>query len=73
MRVLVRALLGLVAELGLHRLYRLAAGNGLARDRVVVAEHAEADLCLHQLERADVAVDVTRQVAGLGDRNSGPP
>ena len=61
-RVLVRALLGLVAELGLHRLDRLAAVNGLASDRVplhlVVTEQAEPGILLHQLERPDVAVDV---------------
>lgn len=33
-RILVRALLGPMPELGLHRLDRLAAGDGLARDRV---------------------------------------
>src|SRR6185295_6797915 len=71
-RVLVRALLGPMAELGLHRLDRLAAGDGLARDRMpphrVVAEQTEPEL--HQLERPDVAVDVTWKGAGLRERRT---
>ena len=66
-RVAVRALLGLVAELGLHRLDRPAARDGLAGHRMppqlVVAEHAEPKLLLHELERPNMAVDVTRKDA----------
>jgi hypothetical protein len=47
-RVLVRALLGPMSELSLHRRDRLAAGDGLARDRVplVAAEQPEPELLL---------------------------
>jgi len=63
-RVLVRALLGLVAELGLHRLHGLAARDRLGRDRVpsqlVMGELPEPQLLLHEQQRALVAVDVAR-------------
>ena len=75
MRVLVRALLGAMAELGLHRLHGLAACDRLARHRMpphlVMAEHAETELLLHELERPDVAVDVAREGVGLREEKLG--
>src|SRR5258708_15600669 len=68
-RILVRALLGEMPELSLHCLDRRAACDRLARHRMpthlVVAEQTESELALHELERSHVAVDVTREVAGL--------
>src|SRR5579872_1639439 len=72
-RVLVRALLGAMPELGLHSLHGSAARDCLARHRVpphsVVAEHAETELLLDESQRPDVAVDVAWEGAGL-DRKS---
>ena len=60
-----------MAELGLHCLHGLAARDGLARHRMpphlVVAEQAEAKLLLHEPQGPHVAVDVTRELVGLGE------
>jgi hypothetical protein len=64
-RVLVRALLGPMPELGLDGLHGLAARDGLARHRMppVVAEQSESELLLHELQWSLVAVDVPREGA----------
>lgn len=62
-RVAVPALLGFVAELGLHCLDRPAACDGLAGHRMqlqlVVAEHAEVALLLHELAGMPCTVSYT--------------
>jgi len=70
-RVPMRALLGTMPELGLHRLHGLAVRDGLARHRVpsqlVMGEHPEPELLLHEPQRSHVAVDVARERACLGE------
>src|SRR5580698_8902678 len=74
-RVLMRALLGAMPELGLHRLHRFAARHGLAGDRVpthlVMAEQSETELLLYELQGPHMTVDVAREDAVLREEKLG--
>jgi hypothetical protein len=73
----MRALLGPMSELGLHRLHRFAARHGLARDRVpthlVMAEQSETELLPHELQaREQILARAFLRDGGLGSGQEAP-